>query len=98
MINYSPSQWLLNAGEPCLRERNSNSETDLWRLGAGALFTRSIAGRLARPRFSRPGARCGGCGAALPVALTDLRGREGGRDRPKGEAFLGRVHFSHPFH
>lgn len=97
MINYTPLGWPLNAGEPCLREHDTNSDTDFWRLGTGALFMRSIAGKFTHQCFSCMGARRGGHGAALPVALTNSCGREGGRGRPKGEAFLGRVHFSHPF-
>lgn len=98
MINYTPLEWLLNAGEPCLREHDTSSDTDFWRLGAGALFMRTIEGKFAHRCFSPMGARCGGRGAALTTALTDSCDGEGGRDRPEGEAFLGRVHFSHPLH
>lgn len=96
MINYTPLEWLLTASERCLREHDTNS--DFWRLGTGALFMRSIGGKCADQCFRHMGARCAGGGAGLTAALTDLCGREGGRDRPEGEAFLDRVHFSHPFH
>lgn len=96
MINYTPVEGLLTAAEPCLWEHDTSS--DFWRLGPGPLFVKSIGGKFADQCFSDVGARCAGHGAALAGALTDFCGREGGRDRPEGEAFLDRVHFSHPFH
>lgn len=65
---------------------------------AQGLCVRSTGGKFADQCFGHVGARCAGHGAALTAALTDLRGREGGRDRPEDGAFLDRVHFSHPFH
>lgn len=59
---------------------------------------KSIGGKFADQCFSHVGARCAGHGAALTAALTDLCGKEDGRDRLEGETLLDRVHFSHPFH
>lgn len=89
MINYSPLEWLLNA-----QEEDTNSATGFWRLGADALFMRNIAGKFALRCCSCTAARHGSQGTALPSALTHSCGSEGGRDRPEGEAFLGRVPFS----
>lgn len=67
MINYTHLEWLLNAGEPCLRECDTNPGIDFWRLGACALFMRSVAGRFAHLKCSScMSARHGGCGQLCP--------------------------------